>query len=339
VSIPAFRPTIKRRDMDSVLSCMISDRIGPGSLALQLASELAGYLGLAGGGCCADYPAAVGLALDMVDVARGDRVLVSALSPSLYLDVLRRRGAEPVVADVDPDSGTLRAEEAEKCMTAAPKAILLHYTLGFIPDLEALTALGVPVIEDLSQGLGGNLGTRRCGTYGDICVLSLEPECIVTCAHGGAVLARDRRRVRELRDQPAARGSRLSNMNASLGLAQMRQIEGFIATRKEIAQAYTRALLQSSHKPLVQKGEADNTYYSFPVLLEKNIREVKHYARRKDVDIALAFEDSVVSALEESNGRYPNARLMSMRCVLFPLYPMLGKRNVEYVSKVLSTLP
>lgn len=238
MSIPVFRPTIRRRDMDSVLSCMISDQIGSGALSTQLAADMAGYVGLAGGGCCSDYATSLMLALELLEIGRGDRVLISALSPTLYLDVLEWRGAEAVIVDVDHDSPVIPAGEAAKHVDPPPRALLLHYTLGFIPDLEQLSELGIPIIEDLSQGYGGNLGTRRCGTYGEACVVSLEPESIVTCGAGGAVLVRDRRRARELRNHPLAVRHKLSDLNASLGLAQMRQIERFVASRKEIAQAY-----------------------------------------------------------------------------------------------------
>jgi dTDP-4-amino-4,6-dideoxygalactose transaminase len=275
--------------------------------------------------------------MDTAGLSPGDGVVISALSPALYSEILREKGLEPLVVDVDPDSGAM-ALDAIDALPSRPKAILLHYTLGFMPDLQAVSELGIPMIEDLSQGFGGNFGTRRCGTYGEVSVLSLEAEGIVTCAGGGAVLVKDRRKARELRSHPTALRHRLADMNAYLGLAQMRQIESFIAARKEIAQLFSRSLMRSGHKPLIQKGEAENIYYSFPVVLDRDIQEVIQYARKKNVETALAFSDAAISKLEE-DGEYPNARSIALRCLLFPLYPMLGKRNAEFIGKLLSTLP
>jgi dTDP-4-amino-4,6-dideoxygalactose transaminase len=336
MGIQVFKPTIKRREMDHVLSCMISDRIGPGFMSNQLASEMSTYLEIAGGLCCIDYFTTLSLSLDIMDLKRGDTVIISALSPSIYLDVFREKGIHPLVVDVDPDSGTLLVEDAEKQLSRGPKAILLHYTLGFIPDLEALCELGIPIVEDLSQGLGGNLGTRRCGTFGDLVVVSFGPDNIITCAGGGAVLARERKKARSLKAYPLAGYHRLSDFNASLGIAQMKQIESFIAVRKEIAQNYSRSLIQSKHKSLVQKGEGENIYYSFPVLLDKDIKEAGLYARRKNVETKPAFTDSVIF---KADGGYPNARNIALRCLLFPLYPMLGRKNIGNIARILSTLP
>jgi dTDP-4-amino-4,6-dideoxygalactose transaminase len=127
-------------------------------------------------------------------------------------------------------------------------------------------------------------------------------------------------------------------MNAFLGLAQMRQIESFIAARKEIAQLFNRSLMQSGHKPLIQKGEAENIYYSFPVVLDRDIQEVIQYVRKKNVETSLAFSDAAIACMD-ADGEYPNARSIGLRCLLFPLYPMLGKRNAELIAKLLSTLP
>ena len=87
--------------MDSVLTCMVSDRLGPGILSAELASGVASYLGIAGGFACANYRTALALALDIIGLNRGDKVAFSALSPSLYLDVCNEKGPLPIGIDVD----------------------------------------------------------------------------------------------------------------------------------------------------------------------------------------------------------------------------------------------
>jgi dTDP-4-amino-4,6-dideoxygalactose transaminase len=128
-------------------------------------------------------------------------------------------------------------------------------------------------------------------------------------------------------------------MNAALGIAQIASLEGFVAVRREVAAAYAQALLKSRHPSLVQKIDADNVLSSFPVALSDGMKDVRHYALKKNVDTAPAFADTI-AALEESPAAHcGNARSLALRCLLFPLYPMLGKRDVEAVCRVLSTLP
>jgi dTDP-4-amino-4,6-dideoxygalactose transaminase len=89
----------------------------------------------------------------------------------------------------------------------------------------------------------------------------------------------------------------------------------------------------------VQQGEAENVYYSFPVLLTAGLREVTQYGRKKGVEVHQAFDGSVLALRELPDDGFPNARPFLLRCVLFPLYPSLGKKNVTLVERVLTTLP
>ncbi len=324
--------------MDNVLTCLVSDRIEPGGLGHELAVRAAVYLGLEGGVCYSSYFSALAVAVDALALEPGDRVIISALSPALYLAVLSAKGLVPLVADITPDSGTLSSASAEQLMKHGPKALLLHYTLGYIPDLDALAGLGLPIIEDLSQGLGGNLGTRRCGSYGELTVIALDSSNIVTAGAGGIVLARDRRVLRALRSHATGNSNLLADLNASLALAQLRDIEKFVSARNDIAQAFSRNLMKSRHKTLLQDREADNVYFSFPVVLSSGMREARQYARRHDVDTEPAFEHSVASTAGDEFD-CSHARRITARCLLFPLYPMLGKKNAETIARVLASLP
>ena len=75
------------------------------------------------------------------------------------------------------------------------------------------------------------------------------------------------------------------------------------------------------------------------MLLAAGLREVTQYGRNKGVDIVQAFAESVLALRELPDGGFPNARPLLLRCVLFPLYPHLGKKNVSLVERVLTTLP
>jgi len=160
----------------------------------------------------------------------------------------------------------------------------------------------------------------------------------------------------------------LCDMNAALGLQQVKRIEQFIQKRREIASIYHRALLRGRHRLLLQPGEAENVFHSFAVVLASGAREVIQYARKKQVECIYAFEgslygsmvrpvghnDAAESAESDNSGSpiddanhemeldaadFPGARSLTLRCVLFPLYPVLPKREVDRIEKVVTTLP
>jgi len=327
--------------MGSVLSCIVSDKIGPGEISRELVARACHLLGHAGGVTLRNSYLALSVALEALGLGASDPVILPALSPSLWLRVLLDRGMVPLVADVDPESGTIDLQQVAALVQKGAKAILVPHTLGVIVDIEALRAHGIPILEDASQALGGKIGELPCGGAADICLVSVDPEDIVTCGGGALVLARQKPAGAALRktQEGSPLYSQLMDMNAALGISQLAALESFTAARREIALVYGQSLLRSRHTSLVQKTEVENVLSSFPVALADGMKEVRQYALKKNVDTVPAFADTI-AALEDSPAAHcVNARSLVLRCLLFPLYPMLGKRDVEAVCKVLATLP
>jgi len=79
---------------------------------------------------------------------------------------------------------------------------------------------------------------------------------------------------------------------------------------------------------------------TFPVVLSSSYKEVKQYTDRKDIEIKLAYENSVITQRDEQlSASCIHAKSLSLRCVLFPLYPRLTHSETAKIVKVLGTLP
>lgn len=332
--------------MDSVLGCMVSDRIGPGALSHELAAAVSSLLGAAGGFAVASYSQAILCALDALGVAPGDAVVVSPLIPAEYGEVFRRRGIRVLLADVDPDTAIPSAQSFGGLLEKKPRAVFLHHTLGFLPEAESLREMGVPIVEDISQSLGGYCAEKPAVLTGDLILLSLDPENLITAGSGGLLLGRTRKDWKALRDfqEGSARSSCLADMNAALGLNQVREVNRFISQRREIGELFRQALSRSPHRTLAPKRDGEHAWFSFPVLLEHGLKDVRQYAQKKDIETCLAFSRSLIGqdaagAETHPPDGVPAARSLLMKCLLFPLYPALGRRNIDTICKVLTTLP
>jgi perosamine synthetase len=347
--------------MDAVLSCMVTDSLGPGSLCDELAGAVSEYLGLAGGIALRERSRALGMALDELSLRSGDGVVLDPLLPRSYHDVLCSRGLVPVYADVLDSSICIDPDAAERAVRSAADrgvsvaAMITHATLGFVPDMVALAALGVPIIEDLSEGIGANTGEERLGRFGRFVIVAMEPDGIITAGGGSLLLAsgrNDRAAIRRACGLVPA-DALLPDMNAALGLIQIKEIEKYVARRSEIASVYTRALMRGRHQTPVQPGVAQNVYLTFPVLVQGSAGEVTAYARKKGVDAGLAFSgtvidrqatsdeatDDAVPAPPGSASDYPVSRGLLLRCLRFPLYPSLTAKEIATIERVLTTLP
>ncbi len=158
MAVPVFRPTVKRKDMGSVLSCIVSDKIGPGEISRDLASRACHLLGHSGGVSLANSYLAISVALEALGLAASDAVIVSALAPALWLRVIQDKGLVPLVADVEADTASIDPAQAASLVQKGAKAILVPHTLGIAADIEALKVHGLPILEDASQALGGKVG-------------------------------------------------------------------------------------------------------------------------------------------------------------------------------------
>ena len=340
--VPIVRPTLRRKDYNSVLNCLVTDQISAGPLNQEFAAALSRTLGVAGGVGLISYRSCIHCAFQLLELERGDGVILSALAPEEYLRVIEARGLVAMTADVDPQRPLLSLDSVKKHLGEGAKAIVLYYTLGALPSGDDLFSLGVPVIEDVTQAVGGRWGEQPCGARGRAAVLSLDPGRVITAGCGGAVFSSDRRGGRTLKEI-AARGygkEFLPDMNAALGINQVKELPRFLGKRNEIEEVFREALLRSRHAPLLEEGASVNS--SFPILVKQGRAEVRRYAEKRGIQTEPAFADAVLSvegASSTTAGSYPNAEQLLRRTLLFPLYPSLARKDVHLLCKVLSTLP
>ncbi|RPJ09565.1 MAG: DegT/DnrJ/EryC1/StrS aminotransferase family protein [Spirochaetaceae bacterium] len=341
MAITLFKPTLRRKDMDNALSCMVSDRVTEGPYHDELVSETNRFLGTAGGVALCSYVSSIVLACEIAGLVPGDSVLISPLAPIVYLAAFKRLGLAPVFCDVDQNTGLLSHEEVDKAITKNPKVIVLHHTLGFVPDMDHFQSLGLPLIEDISQALGALWKEAPVGSFGIATLSSLSEENIITGGGGGLLLVKKKQDLQNLRHiiDSSMEYVKLFNLNAAVAYSQIRELPHFIASRQEIAGVFSDALHRTRHTVLVQKEGGVNIPFSFPVIVETSVKDARSFAKKKGMDTQMAFNESIITTDDAIYNEFPNAKSLLLRCVLFPLYPALGRKNVETIAKVLQALP
>ncbi|MDR0456042.1 MAG: DegT/DnrJ/EryC1/StrS family aminotransferase [Treponema sp.] len=359
MKIEVYSPTIRRKEMDAVLTAMVEDQIGPGErsrLLIQTAREHIRF----------DYalalrsPAtALYLALKALEVQDGDGVLVSALSPRYYAQVFADLRLTPLYCDVSFSFPCISRETIEKAITAKPagtqpRCIVLHHTLGFVPDIASITGLGIPVIEDISQSYcpppaepdknaapaEGQENAENRPVHGVFTILGLEERDMLTSGGGALLFAMNRKDGSLLRGYSNIPPEYcLPDINAALAAVQFREAARNMERRREIAQAYTQASLRTKHKRFVSLDGIEYNNYAFPLVLETGMKDVSAYARKKEIIVESAFEQSLAGAGISDSVLCPASYSLSLRTVLFPLYPRLPSPDAQRVSRLIMTLP
>jgi dTDP-4-amino-4,6-dideoxygalactose transaminase len=365
MKIEAHSPTIRRKEMDAVLTAMVEDHIGPGEYSrtiIQTAKEQIRFdFALA----LRSPATALKLALKALELEEGDGVLVSALSPRYYSYVLSELGLTPLYCDVSFSFPCINRDSVEKAMSAAPsgvkpRCIVLHHTLGFVPDTASVAGLGIPVIEDVSQSYcpadigfekaAGETSAEKPGAedtnpadkqvHGIFTILGLEERDVLTSGGGALLFSVNKKDSAALRAQSNIPPEYcLPDINAALAAVQFKAAARNLERRKEIAKAYIQASLRTRHKRFVPPDGVEYNNYAFPLVLETGMKDVTAYARKKEIIIENAFEQSLAGAGISDSVLCPVSYSLSLRTVLFPIYPRLGSQDVERVSRLITTLP
>jgi len=371
MKIEVHSPTIRRKEMDAVLTAMVEDRVGPGEYSRVLIQAAKEHLRFDFALTLRSPAIALHLAIKALGLADGDGVLVSALSPHYYSQVIADLRLTPLYCDVSSFSfPCISVESIEKAISARPadvqpRCILLHHTLGFMPDTASIAALGIPVVEDISQsycpptiGQGRDSdgekqadkktddGTeapkppQREIAHGTFTVLGLEERDMLTSGGGALLFAMSRRDASVLRGYSGLPPEYcLPDINAALASVQFKETERNMERRREIARVYTQASLRTKHKRFVSLDGFEYNDYAFPLVLETSMKDVTAYARKKEIIVENAFARSLAGTGTVDSVMCPTSYSLSLRTVLFPLYPRLRSAETERVSKLITTLP
>jgi dTDP-4-amino-4,6-dideoxygalactose transaminase len=363
MKIEVYSPTIRRKEMDAVLTAMVEDKIGPGERGRFLIQTAREHLRFDYALALRSPATALYLALKALNLENGQGVLVSALSPRYYHQVITDLHLTPLYCDTGFDFPCMSRETIEKALAEKGevdvRCVLLHHTLGYLPDTASIAGLGLPVIEDISQSYGiflaGGAETKEGGSpsgqaseaasakeraSGVFTILGLEERDMLTSGGGALLFAQNRRDGSVLRNFSGIPGEYcLPDLNAAMAAVQFREVARNTVRREEIAKVYAQSSLRTAHKRFMPLAEGEYNNYAFALVLETGLKDVVAYARKKEIIVESAFEQTVAGIGISDPARCPAAYSLSLRTVLFPLYPRLRSAEVERVSKLIMTLP
>ncbi|OEJ34110.1 3-amino-5-hydroxybenzoate synthase [Streptomyces subrutilus] len=216
---------------------------------------------------------ALELALQVMGVGPGSEVIVPAFTFISSSQAAQRLGAVAVPVDVDPDTYSIDAAAAAAAVTSRTRAIMPVHMAGFLADMDALAKLsantGVPLLQDAAHAHGARWQGKRVGELGSVAAFSFQNGKLMTAGEGGAVLFPDTamyetaflrhscgRPRTDRRYMHAIAGSnlRLNEFSASVLRAQLRRLDGQIATRHE-RWALLSGLLESIDGVVPQRGD------------------------------------------------------------------------------------
>ncbi|MDX9827875.1 MAG: DegT/DnrJ/EryC1/StrS family aminotransferase [Spirochaetia bacterium] len=324
--------------MDTVLSCLVTDSIGPGEYTEKFVKNARETFGFDTAIAVRSPYLALFLALERLGLPKAAAVGLSPLAPAYQAELVSSMGFRPVFIDHDADTALPKIEtlKAQAC-----EAFILFEPFGILPDKALIDELGIPVIEDASQSLDAQRDGFKAGDFGNFAMYGLEQGTPVTTGGGALLYTANKRDSSVLKNcaESLSGALMLTDYNAALGIAQLRSLDRSKERRRELEAKFRMELARTRHHGFEQLGEGRAGLWSFAVILESGMKDAIIHAKRNGIEAAPAFEGSSLMGQGFPDTACPGARSLAMRCILFPLHEKISSKDAGTIAKVLATLP
>ncbi|WP_300565250.1 aminotransferase class I/II-fold pyridoxal phosphate-dependent enzyme [Flavobacterium sp.] len=283
--------------------------------------------------------AALHLGLILLDVKAGDTVICQSMTFSASANPILYLGATPVFIDSELDTWNMCPVALEEAIIDSiskgkkPKAIIVVHLYGMPCKMDEIHALSkqyeIPILEDSAEALGSSYKGQKCGTFGEIGVLSFNGNKIITTSGGGALVAKDEKRkekavflATQARDKaPHYQHSeigynyRMSNICAGIGRGQMQVLDQHVDLRRAMHQLYVDTF--ETIEGVTVFSEPNSDYFSNHWLSAIIINPEKTNGKTRE-DLRLALEKANI----ESRPLWKPMHLQP----IFESYPYYGNK-------------
>jgi perosamine synthetase len=350
-------PNLGEQEKKKLCECVDSTYVSTaGPFVPEFEERFAGYLGVPSAVAVQSGTAALHVALAEIGIGPGDEVIVPALSFVASVNPVLYAGATPVLVDVDPETWILDMAKVRKALTPRTKAVIPVHIYGNPCDLDALRELcegeGISIIEDATESLGGTWRGRPTGTFGELGCFSFNGNKLITTGGGGMVVSRDPERAKHVKflvnqARDASKGYfhpelgynyRMTNLEASLGLAQMERIDGFLAAKRRFAAIYREVLDGIDGVTLQKETPGGESAWWLPSITVENIPvpELQEALRTQGVPTRRIFSPMHTFPYLKQNAPFPcpNAERIYERGLNLPASTVSDDESVRHAAEI-----
>lgn len=364
-------PQIECDEIEEVVDCLESGWIGTGPRVARFEQEFAAYKDHPFAAGVSSCTAAMHLSVLAAGIGAGDEVITTPLTFCATVNAIIHAGATPVLADVDPLTMNIDPAQVEARITARTKAILPVHFAGRAANMDALMEIagrhGLKVIEDCAHAIETEYHGRKAGTFGDFGCFSFYATKNVTTGEGGMVLTRneeDLARIKMLALHGMSKDAwkrfsdegykhyfvvetgfkyNMMDLQAALGIHQLRRVESNWLRREQIWQRYNEAF---SGLPVTLPAEPEpdtrHAYHLYTMLIDEDRAEIMRdefldAMTGRNIGVGVHYLSVPEHPVYQKKfgwrpEDYPNAMRIGRQTVSLPLSAKITDAEVERVT-------
>ena len=358
--IPIAKTILGKEEIDVVIKVLKSGHLREGSICRSFEEAFAKKVGAKYATTMANGTAALHAAY-LYFIKPGNEVIVPTFNFIATASMVCWAGGRPVFCDIDPRTFCIDTNDLKRKVTRRTKAIAPVHLFGNACDIDSILKIArkynLKIIWDAAQAHLTKYKGKDVGSFGNAVCYSFYATKNMTTGEGGMITSNNKDFIKKcilLKHQGQARkyyhtilgtNYRMTDIEAAIGLEQLKKLPEFTKKRQENAQYLTKYLsnLQEMITPEA-RSDADHSYHQYTVLLKLNKLscnrdEFVSSLRNEGVAIGVNYPFPLhkMPVFRKSMRRQdlPNAEWVSQRCLSLPVHPYLKKKDLDCIIRAI----
>ena len=370
IKVPFFKPYITKDDQNAVKNALTRTLLTDGPILREFESNFSKYTNSKFAIAVSNATSALQLSLKSLGVGKKDEVIIPDMTFVATGNAVLNSGATPVIVDVNQNDLNISLNSIEENITSKTKAIIPVHFAGKICEIAKIKKIAknhnLILIEDCAHAIGAKFANKHVGNFGDAGCFSFYPTKNITTIEGGMVICNSKNlstKITSFRNHGITRSLkqrfskgkpwdydeiepgynfRLDEIRASLGISQLKRISQLNHLRKSACEYYNFKLknINGIQTPEISKGD-DNVYHLYIIKIQKQFsisrdklfRKLLEAGIRTSVHYKPLHEFTVFKKLGKISKQLKNTNMIYNEILSLPLYPMITKKEQDYVSK------
>ena len=362
MNIPFHKPHITQDEIDSVIKAMKSGWLTMGPKTMEFEKQFKNYIGASFSISMSSATAALHLALNAIGLGKNDEVIIPTNTFVATAESILYSEGKPILCDINKENHNLDVNLIENLITSKTKAIIpVHYG-GNPCDMDSILEIGkkynIKIIEDAAHAVPATYKGKKIGTIGDITCFSFYATKTLTTGEGGMATTENEdfakkislQRLHGIRGDTWKRYDsdsswyyevqelgykyNMTDIQASIGLAQLQKLEKMKEKRKAIYKLYSQAF-NNKVNFIKQSSECESAYHLF-VIKAANRDYLFSQLKKNGIGASVHFipiheQPYYKNKFGYKKASYPVANQVYKESLSIPIYPDLNRKEIEYI--------